>query len=332
MANRPNQKLRLLYVLKTFLDMTDESHGITTQQIVEELAYYDLEAERKAIYRDIQALKAFGLDIAQRGGKEWYLASRPLGLQELIMLVDAVQSTPFLTEEMTDHLIGQLQKFASIDQRALLQRRIEVPGRVKMQNSDALQNLDIIQQAMRLKRKIEFRYYHYDAKKRKVLNRDGATPVRLVYADEFYYLIAFMDQWANAGGEHQPFTPYRVDRVIDLAVLDEPATKDPRIASYITEEHVSPSFGVFAAEKVPVVLELEEAGMNPVIDKFGIDALVFDDKDGTLQAHVKAPLSPQFFGWLLQVSPFVRIVSPKRAVEQFREVLGGAQKLYSGEE
>lgn len=336
MANRPNQKLRLLYVLKTFLDMTDESHGITTQQIVEELAYYDLEAERKAIYRDIQALKAFGLDIAQRVGKEWYLASRPLGLQELIMLVDAVQSTPFLTEEMTDHLIGQLQKFASIDQRALLQRRIEVPGRVKMQNSDALQNLDIIQQAMRLKRKIEFRYYHYDAKKRKVLNRDGrsyvATPVRLVYADEFYYLIAFMDQWANAGGEHQPFTPYRVDRVIDLAVLDEPATKDPRIASYITEEHVSPSFGVFAAEKVPVVLELEEAGMNPVIDKFGIDALVFDDKDGTLQAHVKAPLSPQFFGWLLQVSPFVRIVSPKRAVEQFREVLGGAQKLYSGEE
>ena len=97
MANRPNQKLRLLFLLKTLMEKTDSTHGLTTQQIIEELAYHDLEAERKAIYRDLQTLRDFGLNIDQRGGKEWALVSRPLDLQELIMLVDAVQSSPFLT-------------------------------------------------------------------------------------------------------------------------------------------------------------------------------------------------------------------------------------------
>ena len=76
MANRPNQKLRLLFLLKTLMEKTDSAHGLTTQQIIEELAYRDLEAERKAIYRDLQTLRDFGLDIDQRGGREWALVSR----------------------------------------------------------------------------------------------------------------------------------------------------------------------------------------------------------------------------------------------------------------
>ena len=243
MANRPNQKLRLLFLLKTLMEKTDSTHGLTTQQIIEELAYHDLEAERKAIYRDLQTLRDFGLDIDQRGGREWALASRPLDLQELIMLVDAVQSSPFLTDELTDYLIGKLQSLASLDERELMHKRVDVPSRVKMQNSDALLNIDLIQQAMREKRKIRFRYFHYDAAKQKALNHGGdayeLTPVRLIYSDEFYYMIGFRDKWANAGSGHQPFTPYRVDRMLDVAVSEEPSTKDPRIAGSGLEAHLS---------------------------------------------------------------------------------------------
>ena len=57
---------------------------------------------------------------------------------------------------------------------------------------------------------------------------------------------------ANAGSGHQPFTPYRVDRMLDVAVSEEPSTKDPRIAGYVLEDHVSPSFGVYAADKTTV--------------------------------------------------------------------------------
>lgn len=335
MANRPNQKLRLLFLLKILMEKTDSTHGLTTQQIIEELAYYDLEAERKAIYRDLQTLRDFGLVISQQGGKEWRLVSRPLDLQELIMLVDAVQSSPFLTDELTDHLIGKLQRLASLDERELMHKRVDVPSRVKMQNSDALRNIDLIQQAMRTKRKINFRYFHYDAAKQKVLNRDGKTyaitPVRLIYSDELYYLIGFRDRWAHAGAEHSPFTPYRVDRMLGVEVSEERATKDPRIANYVLEDHVSPSFGVYAADKTTIVLELDERAMNPLIDKFGLGAVVFENKDGRLLATVKAPLSPQFFGWLLQLSTFIKILSPQRAVDMYLDMLDQTCAQYQQE-
>lgn len=332
MANKPNQKLRMLYVLKLFFEETDTENGLTTQQIIDELANLGLEAERKTIHRDIHALKDFGLTIEQRGGREWYLADRPFRIQELIMLVDAVQSTPFLTEGTTDRLIKKIQGLASESQRDLLHRRIEVPGRVKMHNAAALENADIIQQAMRMKRKVSFKYFHYNAAKEKVLNHAGepfsVTPVRLVYADEFYYLIAFMDRWANVEG-HQPFSPFRVDRMLDVRVSDELATKDARIATYRSDEHISPSFGVFAAEMTNIVLEFDERVMNPVIDKFGLDALVFKREGALMQAHVKAPLSPQFFGWLLQLTPWAKIASPKNAQQKYTEWLKDTLDMYA---
>lgn len=236
MANQPNQKLKMLYVLKTLLDRTDDVNGITTQDLIEELAFHGIDSERKSINRDIQTLRDFGFDIKQRSHKFWYLANRPLGIQEITMLVDAVQSAPFLTDKITDDLIEHIKQFASVEQRKALQRRIEMPGRVKMQNEGVLKNLEIIQKAMREKRKIEFQYFAYDIKKQRVPKREGnlyiTTPVRLLYADEFYYLITFNDYWAEQNND--AFTPYRVDRMLNVKVSEESATKDARISNYKT--------------------------------------------------------------------------------------------------
>lgn len=330
MANQPNQKLKILYVLKTLLDKTDDANGITTQELIEELAFQEIDAERKSINRDIQTLRDFGFDIRQRSHRYWYLAKRPLGIQEITMLVDAVQSAPFITDKITDELIENIKQFASVEQRKALQRRIEVPGRVKMQNEGVLKNLDIIQRALREKRKIEFQYFAYDIKKQRVPRKHGClyitTPVRLLYADEFYYLITFNDFWAKQNKD--VFTPYRVDRMLEVKVSKEPATKDNRISNYKTEDHISPSFGVYAAPKVPVVLEFDQSVMNPIVDKFGIEAPVFMTIGDRAQASVKAPLSPQFFGWLLQLGPKVKIVHPSYAAEEFSKLLERTQKMY----
>ena len=77
-------------------EQTDSTHGLTTQEIVDNLATQGIPAERKAIYRDIEILKQFGLTI-EHPNDRWRLTERPLQLEELIMLVDAVQSSPFLT-------------------------------------------------------------------------------------------------------------------------------------------------------------------------------------------------------------------------------------------
>ena len=102
MAKRPNQRLKLLYLAKIMLRLTDDEHGLQVEQIINELAKYDIAAERKSIYSDLEALQLFGIDIEKKhiGRYVYYcVGNRNLELAELKLLVDAVQSSKFITEK-----------------------------------------------------------------------------------------------------------------------------------------------------------------------------------------------------------------------------------------
>ena len=53
MAKSSNQKLKLLYLIKILSEKTDENHCLSAQRLIDELAKYDIKAERKSIYDDI---------------------------------------------------------------------------------------------------------------------------------------------------------------------------------------------------------------------------------------------------------------------------------------
>jgi hypothetical protein len=54
MSKSPNQKMKLLYLMRIFLEQTDEEHSLTLREIEEELAKYGVSAERKALYNDFR--------------------------------------------------------------------------------------------------------------------------------------------------------------------------------------------------------------------------------------------------------------------------------------
>lgn len=56
MPKSSNQKLKLIYLMKILLERTDETHSITMPEIIEALASYDISAERKSLYNDIENL------------------------------------------------------------------------------------------------------------------------------------------------------------------------------------------------------------------------------------------------------------------------------------
>ena len=78
MARSPNQKLKTLILQKTLLERTDEEHPMTVKELIDTLAAWDVTAERKSIYDDLEALRAFGLDIQSRKGKTpgWFVGER----------------------------------------------------------------------------------------------------------------------------------------------------------------------------------------------------------------------------------------------------------------
>ena len=63
MSRNPMQKQKLLYLRKILLEKTDENHGLTSSEILAELALYGITAERKSLYDDLQVLEKFGMDI-----------------------------------------------------------------------------------------------------------------------------------------------------------------------------------------------------------------------------------------------------------------------------
>ena len=57
MPKSENQKLKLLYLMKMLLDKTDEEHTLTVPEMIAELSKYEIKAERKSIYDDIDRLE-----------------------------------------------------------------------------------------------------------------------------------------------------------------------------------------------------------------------------------------------------------------------------------
>lgn len=316
MPNTANQKLRLLYLLKLLIQKTDLCSGLTTNQLLDELANVGIDTQRKSLYRDFKSMRQFGLLIEQNKSHEWFLSNRPFDPDELVMLVDAVQSTPFLTTDMSTRLIGKLKAFASERDAKHLDGRIELSEYVKMANEDVFWNIMAIQMAISLKKKVEFKYFRYvvDGGKlvRDIHHEHTAIPLKLVYADEKYYMLTFDERFNN-------MTPFRVDRMIDVVCSDEPVPRKRSVATWRLEDAAVLSFGIFGSEVEPVSFDIRSEWMNVVIDKFGTNLNLYDIDDGVVRVHVKAPLSPQFFGWLFQLGDNIKLVSPKIAIEEYKE-------------
>ena len=101
------QKLKLLYLMRMLEEETDAERGLTMAQIIGKLEALGISAERKSIYRDIEALREFGVDVRtyQRAPVESAVEHRAFAFAELQLLVDAVQSSRFLTQRKSDALV-----------------------------------------------------------------------------------------------------------------------------------------------------------------------------------------------------------------------------------
>lgn len=89
MAKGVNQKQKMLYLAKIFLEETDEEHGLTLAEISEKLGVYGVTGDRKTLYQDFEELRRFGLDIlASKEGiaTSYRLVSRTFELPELKLL------------------------------------------------------------------------------------------------------------------------------------------------------------------------------------------------------------------------------------------------------
>lgn len=328
---RENQKLKLLYLAKIFQEETDDKAGLTMPQIIEHLREYGISAERKALYRDIKALQEFGMDIRRynRSPMQYALANREFSQSELLLLVDAVQSSRFLDKAKSRELIDSIRTLASKRQREALSKRMHVEGRIKMQNESVFYNVDIVQEAIQVLRKVSFHYFKYNVEKEKERQHGGdrylETPVQLIYSDGYYYLVAYNDK-------HDGFTNYRVDRMTEVMVSDEPATRNERIALFDPEAYTAQAFSMFNGEPKTISLIVDGSVMSSIVDRFGSDVESFPLDESHARVYARVKVSDVFYGWLAQFGTKVRVEKPQSVAQGYADYLQRIVDAYRGEQ
>ncbi len=327
MPKTANNKLKMLYVMKILLENTDEEHRLSPQEIIARLEAFGISAERKSVYDDIESLRTFGLDVVCQRGKanEYYIGQRDWQLAELKLLVDAVQSSKFITERKSMELISKLEGLASKPQAGELRRSVHVVGRVKGANENVYYNVDAIHQAINSRSALAFKYIRYGLDKSRVLRRGGetylVTPFALMWDDENYYLVAY-----DARGEK--IKHYRVDKMLDIRPAGAPPSGLELIEGFDIAEYAKRHFGMFGGNIETVRLWFSADMVDVVLDRFGKDITLIREGEGFC-INAQVAVSPIFIGWVLSLGPGARIVGPERVRKQVVVMLEEALKAYS---
>lgn len=324
---RLNQKLKIMYLMKILLEETDEDHDLTLNEIVEKLKAYNVTAERKSLYSDIENLRTFGLDIiGMQYGKTYHykVASRQFQLVELKLLVDAVQSSRFITEKKSDELIAKLESYASKYEAKKLARQVNVNGRVKTMNERIYYSVDKIHEALNEESQIKFQYFTWTADKKMELKHGGAyysvSPWALCWDDEKYYLVGYDNR-------EYKIKHFRVDKMADVSVVYEEREGKEEFAKMQMSEYTNRLFGMFDGNLETVTLLCENHAANVIIDRFGTDIPLMKTDAEHFTVRVRVSVSKLFLSWIMAI-PGVKIVAPERTVDMMKSEIKRLQEMY----
>lgn len=306
MAKSANQKLKLLILKDYLLRNSDEKHPVTIPQIIEELGRYDIKAERKSLYDDLDALRVYGLDIVQSRGN-YYVGQRNFETPELKLLVDSIQSSKFITEKKTMSLIKKLEELASMYDAQLLERQVYVRNRVKSMNESVYYNVDSIADAINQDRAIRFKYFEYTVTKERRIRRNGdwyvVSPFALMWDDENYYMVAWD---ADAGS----LKHYRVDKMLEITALKDARKGKEAFAEVDMAAYAKKTFGMFTGQDRSVRLRFKNILAGAVFDRFGRDVMLIPDGEDHFVVTLDVAVSPQFYSWVFGFGTDVEILSP----------------------
>lgn len=328
MAKSPKQKLKLIYLMQIFLDKTDETHYITMADILRELENKDINAERKAIYDDLEALRGCGMEIEgfqEKGTYYYHLLNRKFELPELKLLVDAVQCSKFITLKKSNELIKKIESLSSEYEAKELQRQVYVNSRIKTMNESIYYNVDRLHMAINSNSQITFQYFEWTVDKKIKLKKNGdmykVSPWALSWDNEKYYLIAY-------DSEEKKIKHFRVDKMLHIELADDKRDGRELFEQFDMADYSKKMFGMYGGKEETVKLEFENGLIGVIIDQFGKDTIIVPADKNHFTINVEIEFSRQFLAWVIGLGSGARIVSPHSVVDEMREVAAQLTEQY----
>ena len=332
------RKMKLLEVRRILETETDQEHMLTANQIamkLEKLVFS--KPDRKGIYDDVNVLNYFYRPSDKRKGKQacfiakdketfgYYMENRLFSVVDLKLMIDAIQSSKFLSEAKTIELIEALETLCSKQQAKQLKRQVVVSNRVKNMNTNIHNNVGHINAAIDADVSVRFKYFDYGVKMERLFRRKGGwyevSPLLLVYSDDNYYLV---------GCDHKDgkVRNFRVDRMAQPSGTDNPRIGKELFTKDDLGLYQRYSFNMYNGKVEDVTMRFRNNMMNAVVDKFGKQNFAHPVDKDHFEITVPVAVSPQFFGWIFGLGNYVTIVGPTWVKDKMVEALEKVRRRY----
>ncbi|MBK5263452.1 MAG: WYL domain-containing transcriptional regulator [Peptostreptococcaceae bacterium] len=319
------EKTYILCILKILETYSDADHILTMKEILSKLkSFYGIEVDRRTVYRNVDLLNEFGYDISDYKDNNvgYYLRERDFEPSELHMLADAILTAEFIPEKQGKTLIQKLQKLGSIYQSKPLGRLACVKTNKKSPNREIFLTVEILDEAIRNKKQVEFDYTTYDLNLLQKHRRDHkylVNPYVLYWCNGQYYLISNLVP-------HEGLCHFRLDRIKNISEMQTPVKELGR--GFDLYDYAKNSLFMFGGETQSFTIQCDRKILNDVVDQFGDKLVITSSDEDTFTTVVKATTGGMRL-WAIHYFESCRVLSPEWLVDDVCNAIKGSIEKYT---
>lgn len=360
-----NQRLKAYFVYKYLLEHSDENHWISAEDISAHLLEnYGIPAERRSIYKDIEAInvslcamrvgrkidsilpklqtlkddswKAILYDGTKKGyyvKHRLYDTGEQYSLNDVKTIAECIYSSKFITKKQADTYVNIITKVLASEEQAkeVIHDSLLLDSGKALSN-EVFKNIRIINKAIQVKsgkikhtpEKISFKYVSRTI--------DGTEERRHgeLYIVSPYRIVINDGNYYLLGYDDKlaAARTYRIDRMREIKRLGLPRDGGELFIAVDEKTLALKSFGMYDGKKEYVTLRFINPLLDTAIDKFGDKVHYYKDDDKHFSVQVQVPITDQFFGWLCGLGKRVKIISPPPVQEKFKEYLEKIRSIY----
>lgn len=319
------KKTLIIRLYQVLYEYSDSEHPLTQSEIIDLLdKNYGVEAERKAIGRNVSCLMEMGVDIVNTR-KGCYLAERPFENSELRILIDSVLCSRHINAGHSRELIDKLIKLGGRNFKAHVKHVFSVSDWSKSENNAFFYNVDLIDEAIENDRQITFDYNKYGIDKKLHKSKSHkVSPYQMILRNQHYFLMAYEEYWGN-------MTFYRVDKISNIHIQESSRTPLREVKGYehgINYKEIALSRPyMFSDKPEKITLTCPEWFFDEIADWFGTDVGVKATDDKTIKVTLTAsPRAMEY--WAMQYCNYAEVVSPQHLRDSIKEKLASAAEKY----
>ena len=316
---RSNQKLKLLYIYKILLEQTDAQNGLTLSQISSELAKYDITAERKTLYDDIESLKLFGVDIAIKRDRHvhYYVATRELPIESLKLMADSVISSTLLSSKEKEQLLRRLVRLGGKSSASLLRtRETDQSGRER----ESREGIAVVCRAVTENKKIRCRSFLYNQQKQRIL-QDGGAKLTL---SPWYVELSPNPRFVAYDRASKKMRLLYADRLLEPELLTTSREGESEYAELCASGELDSMLG--HARQTMIRLRCSSSASDALIRKFGLDLTIIGNGEESFEASVRTSPDTELYSWIFSMAGQVEILSPESVANEYQSILSASNK------